>query len=77
MILLNLTKRLMKTQITYLITALTVLLSTIAVSNAAPPDKAAMEGKDKAAWQAFKDKNEADFKKAVDKVSVAFTMTVF
>ncbi|HEY3661107.1 MAG TPA: nuclear transport factor 2 family protein [Candidatus Udaeobacter sp.] len=57
----------MKTQITYLITALTVLLSTIAVSNAAPPDKAAMEGKDKAAWQAFKDKNEVEFRKIVDK----------
>jgi len=26
-----------------------------------------MEGKEKAAWQAFKDKNEADFKKVVDK----------
>ncbi len=54
----------MKKQITYLITA---LLATIAVSNAAPPDKATMEGKEKAAWQAFKDKNEADFKKVVDK----------
>ena len=43
------------------------LLATIAVSNAAPPDKATMEGKEKAAWQAFKDKNEADFKKVVDK----------
>jgi hypothetical protein len=57
-------KGLMKKQITYLITA---LLATIAISNAAPPDKAAMEGKEKAAWQAFKDKNEADFKKVVDK----------
>src|SRR6516162_4860324 len=56
-------KGLMKKQITYLITA---LLATIAVSNAAP-DKATMEGKEKAAWQAFKDKNEADFKKVVDK----------
>jgi hypothetical protein len=54
----------MKKQITYLITA---LLATIAISNDAPPDKAAMEGKEKAAWQAFKDKNEADFKKVVDK----------
>jgi hypothetical protein len=43
------------------------LFATIAVSNAAPPDKAAMEGKEKAAWQAFKDKNEAEFKKLVDK----------
>ena len=54
----------MKKQITYLITA---LLATIAVSTAAPPDKATMQGKEKAAWQAFKDKNEADFKKVVDK----------
>jgi hypothetical protein len=61
---LNLTKGLMKKQITYLITA---LLATIAISNAAPPDKAAMEGKEKAAWQAFKDKNSDAFKKVVDK----------
>ena len=60
----NLTKGLMKKQITYLMTA---LLATIAVSIAATPDKAAMEGKEKAAWQAFKDKNEAEFKKLVDK----------
>ena len=43
------------------------LLATITVSNAAPPDKAAMEGKEKAAWQAFKDKNADAFKKVVDK----------
>ena len=54
----------MKKQITYLMTA---LLATIVVSNAATPDKAAMEGKEKAAWQAFKDKNDAEFKKLVDK----------
>ncbi len=60
----NLKKGFMKKQITYLIT---VLLATITVSNAAPPDKATMQGKEKAAWQAFKDKNEADFKKVVDK----------
>ena len=54
----------MKKQIIYLMTA---LLATIVVSNAATPDKAAMEGKEKAAWQAFKDKNEAEFKKLVDK----------
>ena len=54
----------MKKQITYLMTA---LLATITVSIAATPDKAAMEGKEKAAWQAFKDKNEAEFKKLVDK----------
>jgi len=54
----------MKKQITYLMTA---FLATIAVSIAATPDKAAMEGKEKAAWQTFKDKNEAEFKKLVDK----------
>jgi hypothetical protein len=54
----------MKKQITYLITT---LLATIAVSSAAPPNKAAMEEKEKAAWQAFKDKNDAEFKKLVDK----------
>ena len=54
----------MKKHISY---AMTALLATIAVSNAATPDKAAMEAKEKAAWQAFKDKNEADFKKVVDK----------
>ena len=47
--------------------AMIALLATIAVSNAAPPGKAAMEEKEKAAWQAFKDKNEAEFKKLVDK----------
>jgi len=54
----------MKKQIIYLMTA---LLATIAVLNATPPDKATMEGKEKATWQAFKDKNEAEFKKLVDK----------
>jgi hypothetical protein len=54
----------MKKQITYVMTA---LLATIAVSNAAPPDKAAMEAKEKSAWQAFKDKNSDAFKKVVDK----------
>ena len=54
----------MKKQLTYIMTG---LFATIAVSTAATPDKAAMEGKEKAAWQAFKDKNEADFKKVVDK----------
>ena len=43
------------------------LFAAIAVSVAATPDKAAMEAKEKAAWQAFKDKNEAEFKKLVDK----------
>ena len=44
-----------------------VLFAAAAVCIAATPDKAAMEGKEKAAWQAFKDKNEAGFKKVVDK----------
>jgi hypothetical protein len=56
-------KGLMKKQILYVITA---LLATVAISNATP-DKAAMEAKEKAAWQAFKDKNEASFKSLVDK----------
>ena len=45
---------------------MTALLATIAVSIAAP-DKAAIEAKEKAAWQAFKDKKADDFKKVVDK----------
>ena len=47
--------------------AMIVLFGAIAVSVAATPDKAAMEGKEKAAWQAFKDKNQAELKKLVDK----------
>ena len=47
--------------------AIIAFFATVAVSIAATPDKAAMEGKEKAAWQAFKDKNEAEFKKLVDK----------
>ena len=43
-----------------------LLLAGIAVSFAGP-DKAAMEAKEKAAWQAFKDKKEDGFKKVVDK----------
>jgi hypothetical protein len=53
----------MKKYMTY---AMTALFATIAVSIAAP-DKAAMEAKEKAAWQAFKDKKADDFKKLVDK----------
>ncbi len=45
---------------------MTALFATIAVSIAAP-DKAAIEAKEKAAWQAFKDKKADDFKKVVDK----------
>ena len=51
----------------YLTCTIVALLATVAVSMAATPDKAAMEAKEKAAWQAFKDKNEAEFKKLVDK----------
>jgi hypothetical protein len=43
------------------------LFTTVAVSIAAMPDKAAMEAKEKSAWQAFKDKNADAFKKLVDK----------
>src|ERR1700730_10022995 len=53
----------MKTQLTYVVA---IFLASIAVSIAAP-DKAAIEAKEKAAWQAFKDKNADDFKKVVDK----------
>ena len=42
------------------------LLATIAVSIAAP-DKDEIMAKEKAAWQAFKDKNADDFKKVVDR----------
>ena len=41
------------------------LLATITVSIAAP-DKNEIMAKEKAAWQAFKDKNADDFKKVVD-----------
>jgi len=44
---------------------MTALLATIAVSIAAP-DKDEIMAKEKAAWQAFKDKNADDFKKVVD-----------
>jgi hypothetical protein len=51
---------------TYVTSVLTILLATVCVSLAAP-DKAAIEAKEKAAWQAFKDKKADDFKKVVDK----------
>ncbi len=47
-----------------------VLLATIAISTAAPTDDALME-KEKAAWQAFKDKKPDDFKKLVSANVVA------
>jgi len=43
-----------------------LLFAGIAVSIAGP-DKAAVEAKEKAAWQAYKDKKADDFKKVVDK----------
>ena len=49
----------MKKYITY---AMTALFATIAVSIAAP-DKDTMIAKEKAAWQAFKDKKSDEFKK--------------
>ncbi|HEV2045688.1 MAG TPA: nuclear transport factor 2 family protein [Chthoniobacterales bacterium] len=53
----------MKKYITYTILA---FFAATAVSIAAP-DKAAIESKEKAAWQAFKDKKADDFTKVVDK----------
>jgi hypothetical protein len=53
----------MKKYMTY---AVTVFFATITISLAAP-DKAAIEAKENAAWQAFKDKKADDFKKVVDK----------
>jgi hypothetical protein len=53
----------MKKYVTYAVTA---LFATIAVSIAAP-DKDAIEAKEKAAWQTFKDKKADDFKKLIDK----------
>jgi hypothetical protein len=50
----------------YLAYAVIALIASIGVSIAAP-DKAAIEAKEKAAWQAFKDKKADDFKKVVDK----------
>jgi len=53
----------MKQYMTYAVTA---FFATITILLAAP-DKAAIEAKEKAAWQAFKDKKADDFKKVVDK----------
>src|SRR5260370_15800783 len=50
----------------YLAYAVIALIAWIAVSIAAP-DKAAIEAKEKEAWQTFKDKNAEGFKKVVDK----------
>ena len=53
----------MKKSLSY---AVALLLAVVAVSFAGP-DKAALEAKEKAAWQAYKDKNDDAFKKVVDK----------
>ena len=53
----------MKKYITYAVIA---LIASIGISIAAP-DKAAIEAKEKAAWQTFKDKDAAGFQKVVDK----------
>ena len=42
---------------------MTAFLATIAISFAAPNDKEAIISKEKAAWQAFKDKKADEFKK--------------
>src|SRR5262245_49403565 len=58
----------MKKLITYIIAA---LLATIAISFAAPDDKEAIISREKAAWQAFKDKKTDDFKKLLSADLVA------
>lgn len=58
----------MKKLITYIITA---LVATIAISFAAPDDKEAIISKEKAAWQAFKDKKTDEFKKLLSTDLVA------
>jgi hypothetical protein len=50
----------------YFTVAVTALLATVAVSLAGP-DKAAMEAKENAAWQAYKDKKADAFQKVVAK----------
>jgi len=54
----------------YITHTMIALLATIAISTAAPTDDALME-KEKAAWQAFKDKKPDDFKKIVSANVVA------
>ena len=53
----------MKQSLSY---AIAVLIASTAVSFAGP-DKAAIEAKEKTAWQTFKDKDADGFKKVVDK----------
>jgi len=54
----------------YITHTMIALLATIAISTAAPTEDALME-KEKAAWQAFKDKKPDDFKKLVSANLVA------
>jgi len=54
----------------YITHTMIALLATIAISTAAPTDDALME-KEKAAWQASKDKKPDDFKKLVSANVVA------
>src|SRR5437870_6624585 len=54
----------------YITHTMIALLATIAISTAAPTEDALME-KEKAAWQAFKDKKPDDFKKLVSANVVA------
>src|SRR5262245_25158555 len=58
----------MKKYITYTII---LLLVTVACSTAAPDDKEAIISKEKAAWQAFKDKKADEFKKLLSTDLVA------
>ena len=50
----------------YFTYTLTLFVATMGVALAAP-DNAAIEAKENAAWQAFKDKKADDFQKVVDK----------
>jgi hypothetical protein len=51
----------------YFSLAVTVWFATIVLGFAAGAETDAIEAKEKAAWQAFKDKKADDFKKVVDK----------
>lgn len=52
----------------YISSAVVAVFIALAVSaSLAGPDSSAMEAKEKAAWQGYKDKDEAGFKKVVDK----------
>jgi len=59
----HLNQDLMKKSLSYIVA---LSLAAVAVSFAAP-DKAAIEAKEKSAWQTFKDKDAAGFQKVVDK----------